>query len=149
MQKTKVKKRKLENHPMCGVTTGGKEECYFDCKDVIFYKPVKHVINDVECLRDCFPASRIKKRKDQQKVGILDLAPSAEDYYCPTARDVLEDVISEEKTCKTYDGLFKPQCVAFMRMQPVKNQINKNIITYSAWELSKNHEMHHFSQKFL
>merc|ERR1711892_1387169 len=49
---------KLENHPMCGITTNGKEECFFDC----FVVPANititgyqyHVVTDPACLQDCF-----------------------------------------------------------------------------------------------
>jgi len=44
----------LENHPMCGVTTGGHDECYFDCKSVRCTKDENILIEDLRCLTDCF-----------------------------------------------------------------------------------------------
>jgi len=44
---------RLENHPMCGVTTGGKEECYFDCT-VVSTIGSGQLIENLPCLQDCF-----------------------------------------------------------------------------------------------
>ena len=44
---------KLENDPMCGITTGGKENCYWDCTFVT--DPyVGSLITTPECLLDCY-----------------------------------------------------------------------------------------------
>ena len=50
----------MENHPMCGITTGGQEECYFDCtehqgvvKEGFLWQP-----DDLNCLLDCFSQDR-------------------------------------------------------------------------------------------
>merc|ERR1712131_456740 len=48
------KEFKLENEVDCGVTTGGKEECYWDC-EVVIVDNYPAVVRDPECLRDCFP----------------------------------------------------------------------------------------------
>ena len=40
---------KLENDPMCGVTTGGKEDCFWDCE--IGYDSL---LTPPECLLKCF-----------------------------------------------------------------------------------------------
>ena len=44
----------LENDPMCGITTGGKEECFWDCE--INSKGIGNgpIITSPECLLDCF-----------------------------------------------------------------------------------------------
>jgi len=44
----------LENHPMCGVTTGGQDECYFDCKMVSCVENYDILVEDLHCLTDCF-----------------------------------------------------------------------------------------------
>ena len=46
---------KLENDPMCGMTTGGKEECFWDCN--IDSKGIGNgpLISSPECLLNCFP----------------------------------------------------------------------------------------------
>ena len=46
----------LENDPQCGLTTGGQEECYWDCQR--FYLAVYlqgTVAQNPECVADCFP----------------------------------------------------------------------------------------------
>ena len=49
---------KLENDPMCGRTTGGQEECTWDCEfdaaaSISFLSSGINITNP-ECLRDCF-----------------------------------------------------------------------------------------------
>ena len=44
----------LENDPQCGLTTGGQEECYWDCLR-IFLRGTVPVAENSECLMDCFP----------------------------------------------------------------------------------------------
>jgi len=55
---TSVGGRVLENHPKCGLTTGGQEECYFDCLSVPANLTIlgyqRYVVKDPACLRDCF-----------------------------------------------------------------------------------------------
>ena len=47
---------KLENDPHCGLTTGGKEECFWDCPLLIFSNlSYYEITNEPSCLRDCFP----------------------------------------------------------------------------------------------
>ena len=46
-------RNKLENDPMCGITTSGMEECFWDCKP--FFTNVGSVFSNPECLRDCYP----------------------------------------------------------------------------------------------
>ena len=44
---------KLEDDPMCGLTTGGQEECYWDCD--FFVDPYfGSMISNPECLGDCY-----------------------------------------------------------------------------------------------
>ena len=51
---------KLENDPMCGKTTGGQDECTWDCKIVFSVATNPSIFNSVikiqnpECLKDCF-----------------------------------------------------------------------------------------------
>ena len=49
---------RLESDAMCGVTTGGREECYWDCG--LFNDPYLGVlITNPECLLDCYqPVSK-------------------------------------------------------------------------------------------
>ena len=45
---------KLENDPMCGITTGGDRQCFWDCEfwsDPYFGA----LISNPECLEDCYP----------------------------------------------------------------------------------------------
>ena len=53
---------RLESDAMCGVTTGGREECYWDCG--LFNDPYLGVlVNNPECLLDCYqPVSTEMKR---------------------------------------------------------------------------------------
>ena len=43
---------KLENDPMCGLTTGGREDCFWDCD--IGQTLNGAIISTPECLLDCF-----------------------------------------------------------------------------------------------
>ena len=44
---------RLESDAMCGVTTGGREECYWDCG--LFNDPYLGVlVTNPECLLDCY-----------------------------------------------------------------------------------------------
>ena len=47
------KKYKLEDDPMCGITTGGREDCFWDCEMTIGRNGP--IITTPECLLDCFP----------------------------------------------------------------------------------------------
>jgi len=49
-----IRKPKLENHPMCGRTTGGKEECWWDCEIGQQHQPWKEGgLANPGCLLDC------------------------------------------------------------------------------------------------
>eukprot|EP00092_Neocalanus_flemingeri_P089550 GFUD01113320.1.p1 GENE.GFUD01113320.1~~GFUD01113320.1.p1 ORF type:complete len:134 (+),score=38.30 GFUD01113320.1:30-431(+) len=46
---------KLEDDAMCGMTTGGKAECYFDCETTYNRRnPTLRLIKNLTCLLDCF-----------------------------------------------------------------------------------------------
>jgi len=47
-------RQKLEDHPMCGITTGGQAECYFDCQIFSSASTSSQVVTNLECLKDCF-----------------------------------------------------------------------------------------------
>ena len=55
-----TKRSRLENDPQCGLTTGGREECWWDCK---IARPQSHnnpeeyriFITNPTCLDDCYP----------------------------------------------------------------------------------------------
>ena len=48
-----LSREKLENDPMCGITTGGRTECNWDCNIVETSSNI--FIDNPECYDDCFP----------------------------------------------------------------------------------------------
>ena len=53
---------RLESEAMCGVTTGGREECYWDCG--LFNDPYLGVlITNPECLLDCYQPVSTEMRR--------------------------------------------------------------------------------------
>merc|ERR1712223_2202292 len=55
---------KLENDAMCGITTGGQDECWWDCMVVSDSTLSGQAVANLECLSDCFSdASGTRKRK--------------------------------------------------------------------------------------
>ena len=44
---------RLENDPMCGLTTGGSSECFWDC-EYVSDPNFGSIISNLECLLDCF-----------------------------------------------------------------------------------------------
>ena len=51
----------LEDGPMCGVTTGGKEECYWDCNIITTPLPstFEKIITNPQCIEDCFQPNQV------------------------------------------------------------------------------------------
>ena len=54
-----VTRPRLENDPQCGLTTGGREECWWDCAFQLYEEPnpgafVDYITN-IDCLADCYP----------------------------------------------------------------------------------------------
>merc|ERR1711892_359235 len=47
-------RRTLQSAKNCGIPTGGREECYFDCQIVPSAQGSGQLIKDLTCLRDCF-----------------------------------------------------------------------------------------------
>jgi len=45
-----TKRYTLENDPMCGLTTGGSEDCFWKCET-----EERGIITNPECLSECFP----------------------------------------------------------------------------------------------
>ena len=45
----------LENDPQCGLTTGGQQECYWDCQAFYADFTTGVIAVDPVCLADCFP----------------------------------------------------------------------------------------------
>ena len=41
---------------MCGVTTGGREECWWDCEIITYSTLSDQFAKNIECLKDCFAA---------------------------------------------------------------------------------------------
>ena len=58
-------KYKLDNDPMCGITTGGKEDCFWDCEVGSTGVGNGLLLTPPDCLLNCFP-----------KVYSLDLSDS-------------------------------------------------------------------------
>ena len=50
---------KLENDPECGVTTGGREDCFWDCEIESQSAFGGAIITNPACLLDCFPEVHI------------------------------------------------------------------------------------------
>ena len=77
-------KPKLENHDMCGITTGGQDECWWDCAIISAPEVSGQAVTNPECLRDCF--SNTMSEDDSSCFSLL-----------------IEDVTSKG-TCKTGDN---------------------------------------------
>ena len=63
---------KLENDPMCGFPTGGREECFWDCEidhSLPFGRPTP-IISNPKCLLDCFPEVDNSKLMTIMKISI-------------------------------------------------------------------------------
>ena len=45
---------KLENDPMCGITTGGREDCFWDCEVESTVVNKGLLLTPPECLLHCF-----------------------------------------------------------------------------------------------
>jgi len=141
------KRYKLEDDNMCGITTGGKAECYFDCISTSSLKePSVRLIKNLTCLEDCFDDPLGKKClrglvQDVKDKGVCNLGsetginPGAGVYesnktdcgqYSP---DPLEPNISKG-TCsnKTEEVLQESKCRDYILQQPP-------IITNTATEL--------------
>merc|ERR1712227_529097 len=65
---------KLENDAMCGITTGGQDECWWDCMIISESVLAGQAITNPECMKDCFATaasgtreSRKKERKNGKK----------------------------------------------------------------------------------
>ena len=74
---------KLENYDMCGITTGGQDECWWDCIIISAQQVYGQAVTNPECLRDCF----------------LNTTISEDDCFAL----LIEDVTSKG-TCKTGDN---------------------------------------------
>ena len=97
-----VERPRLQNHPMCGITTGGQvsfqivkffemtslfqEECYWDCEIVVSQS--SQVVSNLSCLQDCFPGGTTARQ--------------ASDNSC--LGSVLRDVIGAGGICSTQPG---------------------------------------------
>merc|ERR1712223_1254657 len=60
-------KPKLENDAMCGITTGGQDECWWDCMIISGSEVSGQAITNPECLRDCFAAVASGRRKSGKR----------------------------------------------------------------------------------
>ena len=47
------KRFELKDDPLCGITTGGREDCFWDCEIEVFGNGP--IVSNPECLLDCFP----------------------------------------------------------------------------------------------
>ena len=57
---TEAENNRLQNDPSCGLTTGGREECWWTCDMQNFEDPLRvakyfQFITDPTCLEDCYP----------------------------------------------------------------------------------------------
>ena len=52
---TSASRYKLENDPMCGITTGGSDDCFWNCKIEQIGPDNRPFITPPECLLECFP----------------------------------------------------------------------------------------------
>ena len=59
---------RLENDPMCGETTGGREDCFWDC-EIINSRVYGPIISNPECLLDCF------EEVSSLSISIISLSP--------------------------------------------------------------------------
>merc|ERR1712223_1500314 len=63
---------KLENDAMCGITTGGQDECWWDCMIISESVLAGQAITNPECMKDCFSDSsgtQKQKIKNKRKGG--------------------------------------------------------------------------------
>merc|ERR1712223_2096606 len=60
-------KPKLENDAMCGITTGGQDEGWWDCMIISGSEVSGQAITNPECLRDCFAAVASGRRKSGKR----------------------------------------------------------------------------------
>merc|ERR1711976_21330 len=44
----------LKNEDDCGIVTGGREECHWDC-EIVFTDDDRFRVRNPECVKDCFP----------------------------------------------------------------------------------------------
>ena len=55
-----TKRTRLESDPQCGLTTGGRDECWWDCKierlqHQTYPEEIRIFITNPTCLDDCYP----------------------------------------------------------------------------------------------
>ena len=90
---------KLENDDMCGITTGGQAECWWDCKIISARQVNGKAFTNPECLRDCFSGTSGTKRRQRGKRRKQRGKSEAEDDSSCFAA-LIEDVLSKG-TCNT------------------------------------------------
>lgn len=132
----KPERHKLENDAMCGVTTGGEPECYFDCISTFNLKePSVRLIKDLSCLEDCFKDDIGKKClrnliTDVEDKGVCNVGsntgvnPGAGVYEAnssctqyspnPLQPNIISGTCGEE----TENALLADECRQFIRQQP-------------------------------
>merc|ERR1712037_333946 len=90
-------KPKLENDDMCGITTGGQDECWWDCMIISDRRVDGQAVTNPECLRDCFSdtsgTTRRQRGKRRQQRGKRKRQASEADSSCFAS--LIEDVISK------------------------------------------------------
>merc|ERR1711892_249627 len=149
---------KLENDNRCGIPTGGKAECYFDCISTFNLKePSVRLIKDLTCLEDCFD-DEIGKRclsgliDDVKKKGVCNVGsetginPGAGVYdstktdcgqYSPNPLD--PDISSGTCSTDTEEKLVTDECRQFITQQPpmIMNTATELISAACSSEVSK------------
>jgi len=85
----------LQSAKNCGIPTGGREECYFDCQIVSSAQGSGQLIKDLTCLRDCFSSEE-----------------SADDFCISSLlNDVIKDGVcdlTDEYGYNPGPGIYKP-----------------------------------------
>merc|ERR1712013_857565 len=60
--------KKLENDEMCGITTGGQAECWWDCVVLSDALLAGQAIVNPECLKDCFVKMAETSRPERRQL---------------------------------------------------------------------------------
>ena len=66
---------KLENDPMCGITTGGSEECFWDCEIDVDGLGNGPIIKRPECLLNCFEEVSTNTFSRSDNTFLTNIAP--------------------------------------------------------------------------
>jgi len=124
---------KLENDDMCGITTGGKAECWWDCEILSHPLFTGQAIINPECLKDCF---------DQE------METSNRDPSC--LKSLIEDVTAKG-TCELDDDssavplqnpapIFAAQGINVWGWNELENNCTLDVVAYDGGDYSGDYE---------